>query len=166
MDIQDMGAIGEVLGSVAVLITLVYLALQIRQANSIASWETHRSSVAANSHTMNAIICNEDVAKIFRDGLLGIESLGPTDRIRFHMILDEIILNFKDILDAHDRGLFDSQTYEAWLAYVSSLMNMPGGEVWWKENCTNYTARLQEDVGQRKMIEGRYDAKSPTVWMS
>ena len=31
LTIQDLGALGELLGSVAVLVTLVYLALQTRQ---------------------------------------------------------------------------------------------------------------------------------------
>ncbi len=31
MTIQDLGAIGDLVGGVAVLVTLVYLAMQIRQ---------------------------------------------------------------------------------------------------------------------------------------
>ena len=34
MDIMELGAIGELVGGVAVLVTLVYLALQIRQNTS------------------------------------------------------------------------------------------------------------------------------------
>lgn len=42
MNIQDYGAIGEIVGGVAVIATLIYLSVQMRQAN-IA---THRSMYA------------------------------------------------------------------------------------------------------------------------
>ena len=37
MTIEEWGAIGDMIGGIAVLITLIYLALQIRQANKIHS---------------------------------------------------------------------------------------------------------------------------------
>ena len=36
MDIMELGAIGELVGGVAVLATLIYLALQVRHGNSLA----------------------------------------------------------------------------------------------------------------------------------
>ena len=40
MDIMELGAIGELVGGVAVLVTLIYLAVQIRQGNERAKRET------------------------------------------------------------------------------------------------------------------------------
>ena len=34
MDIMELGAIGELVGGVAVIATLVYLAIQVRQSNA------------------------------------------------------------------------------------------------------------------------------------
>ena len=43
MSIQDLGAIGEVVGSIGVILTLIYLAVQIRQ-NTAAMEESQRLS--------------------------------------------------------------------------------------------------------------------------
>lgn len=42
MDWDALGAIGEILGAVAVFLTLLYLAAQIRQTNKMARFETTR----------------------------------------------------------------------------------------------------------------------------
>jgi hypothetical protein len=42
MDWNAAGAVGEILGAVAVFLTLLYLAAQIRQANKMARFETTR----------------------------------------------------------------------------------------------------------------------------
>ena len=36
MDIMELGAIGELVGGVAVIATLIYLAIQVRQSNNLA----------------------------------------------------------------------------------------------------------------------------------
>lgn len=38
MTIQEMGAVGEIIGGVAVIFTLIYLAHQIRQAKKKECW--------------------------------------------------------------------------------------------------------------------------------
>jgi len=42
VDWDALGAIGEILGAVAVFLTLLYLAAQIRQTNKMARFETTR----------------------------------------------------------------------------------------------------------------------------
>ena len=45
-------------------------------------------------------------------------------------IISDLVLNFKDTLAAYDAKLFDKPTYEAWQAYMCSMLNTPGGEIW------------------------------------
>ena len=45
MNIMELGAIGELVGGVAVIATLIYLAVQIRQGNQAGAREAHRAWV-------------------------------------------------------------------------------------------------------------------------
>ena len=60
MTLQDLGSIGELVGALATIATLVYLAIQIR-ANTRATLH-HRTSGFSD------LIVNEDVARIFEQG--------------------------------------------------------------------------------------------------
>ena len=46
MNWEAIGSIGEVLGAVAVLVTLLYLAAQIKQTNKMARFDTTREIIA------------------------------------------------------------------------------------------------------------------------
>ena len=71
MTIELLGNVGELLAAVATLATLVYLARQIQQANQIARWQAHRSSVVAYGDVTGRIFNDADTARVFRSGLCG-----------------------------------------------------------------------------------------------
>src|SRR5210317_343842 len=58
MDWNAAGAIGEILGAVAVFLTLLYLAAQIRQGNKMAHFETSRE-IMAQFNACNHLIATD-----------------------------------------------------------------------------------------------------------
>ncbi len=94
MNWQAVGAIGEILGAVGVIVTLVYLAVQVRQN----SHQIERSVEASRLATDDAVsrgfdrwrdwsVMDKDVAALFIRGMNDIESLDEADRLRFNLIL-------------------------------------------------------------------------------
>ena len=65
MDIQDMGAIGEAVAAVAVLITLIYLALQVK--------ETHKAIVAQTDQSRSDVQQEAFLRASENDELLAIQ---------------------------------------------------------------------------------------------
>ena len=161
-----LGAVGEILGAIGVIATLGYLAIQISHANKLASWQTHKSAVEANAMTMNLIVNDDDTARIFRTGFMNPDALDETEKIRFHQLATQMVLNYKDILDAYDKGLFDFPTYEAWLGFISSHLVMPGGRLWWKDHEQAYIPRVRDEINKGMLEVPRADATSNTFWSS
>ena len=70
LTIQDLGALGELLGSVAVLATLVYLALQTRQTNVAIGAQLDAAVIAARQNIfMSAATSSELVEAIREDSI-------------------------------------------------------------------------------------------------
>ena len=63
LTIQDLGAIGELLGSVAVLATLVYLALQTRQNTMAIAAQLEAAALAANQNTLLSMATSNEIAE-------------------------------------------------------------------------------------------------------
>ena len=55
MTIQDWGAIGEFISAIAILVTLIYLAVQIKYAQMSATDESRANRVAGIHHINNRI---------------------------------------------------------------------------------------------------------------
>ncbi len=67
MTIQDLGALGELLGSVAVLITLIYLAFQTRQNTMAIGAQLDAATVGANQTNLLSAATSSDLAEAVRE---------------------------------------------------------------------------------------------------
>lgn len=74
MNWDALGAIGEIFGAAAVLITLLYLAAQVRQANVKASFETTRE-ILAQFNDLNRLYATDSSIRhvLLKGGDLSIE---------------------------------------------------------------------------------------------
>ena len=66
MTIQDLGALGELIGSVAVLATLVYLALQTRRTRIATEAQGTMNALTAYSHWRTSLLQNSDTVRAIR----------------------------------------------------------------------------------------------------
>ena len=92
-----IGAVGEILGAVGVIVTLGYLAHQIRQ-NTNATRSQSVQSLAESGATMNAMIVEKpDVAQMFLTGMSDYRSLSTEDRLRFTFLISQWLLAFEAV---------------------------------------------------------------------
>ncbi len=66
MDIMELGAIGEMVGGVAVLATLIYLAVQVRQGNKTERAQAHRSWTREMNHAFFSPLQEPEFANMVR----------------------------------------------------------------------------------------------------
>ncbi len=79
---QTLGNWGEFIGSIGILITLGYLAVQIRTTRSSINGSTQQSISDTSTHLFIVVAENEGLAEIFAKANRE-ESLTDIDRVRF-----------------------------------------------------------------------------------
>ena len=131
MTIQDLGALGEFLGSIAVLATLVYLALQIRQS-SINARAANTSSYTAMWLTFRlAIAQDEKLNSLFWRGLDDPESLSEEEVGRFDSLLSGVVQLIEQGYAFHSDGVAHPGQWEAIHARLLWLAGRPGFQNYW-----------------------------------
>jgi len=155
MDIMELGAIGELVGGVAVLLTLVYLALQVRQSTNQAR---HDAIVSAAKHFPNQLCVlteSEENADLLRAGLQDFNSLPPNQAARFNSLLLGLFTAFASVLDVHNAGLVPVDEFEATEGNFVRFLKTPGGQAWWEQTRHLYPTRLvsaaEAAVGTRQL---------------
>ena len=113
MNWDAIGAIGEIVGATAVVLSLLYLALQLRQSTNFARMEYHTKTIDSMAPSYHWRAANPDNARIFREGIQDFRTLNADERVMLDSVLSTIVLSFKDILEAHKNNLLDSDTYKA-----------------------------------------------------
>ena len=84
MNWDAIGAIGEWAGAVAVVVTLFYLAMQVRQSNVVALAEAERDFWTTWHGVVNRVGVDLEAASLFQRGLHAFQSLSQPEKLMFH----------------------------------------------------------------------------------
>lgn len=130
MNWDAIGAIGEFVGAIAVVASLVYLALQIRTQNResrIASVhqviEGYRSSISA--------VHEPEMAEIILAAIDDFDGLTPPKRLRFNVYLTSTFRAFEDAYFQRLEDRLDAETWEALLAPLVDFKSTDGFQKFW-----------------------------------
>ena len=148
MTLQDLGNIGEFVGAIGVIASLVYLAVQIRQNTRSLRAATYQSLAEATAATSTHFLSDPELARIVRVGSVGSERLSEDELARFHAFLVIAFRRFDSIFLHYRQGTLPEDAWQAyWHSYQEILAN-PGVQTWWKRNSRNYTEALRERVAR------------------
>jgi hypothetical protein len=132
MNWDAVGAIAELLGAGGVVLTLVYLAAQIRRSNALALAESHRHSYLAIAPSQLVIADNAGLAATFRSGLADRGSLSADERVRFDLLLSHMIGALSSsVTDKIALNIESGDLISDHKASLRMLLASPGGSEWW-----------------------------------
>jgi len=123
---QLLGNYGEFVGAIAVVATLGYLALQVRQNTVQAKSEALRNATSAWVAQQRSAFATEAHTAFMRKALNDYQSLTPDEKGRFFGVLLGYISPFGDVYDKHQLGLMDTETFRAIEEAFVSVVTSPG----------------------------------------
>jgi hypothetical protein len=132
MTIEELGSIGELVGAIATVATLIYLAIQIRSNSRITRSAALQATLdGGRDHTIAPILNNPELVGLYRRGMTSLEYLDADEQARFTWFLCESVLQMQNIMHLHEEGILATIEYDAWMAYTASIITTPGAkEVW------------------------------------
>ena len=136
-------AIVEIAGLLAVVVSLIYVAVQVRQNSELIGQNTlvARSAMVHETAVFYArffelIAENGDVAHIYRKGLAG-KSLDPDEATRFEALLEVYFTSLEDHDHQYKSGLYfdeddDTDLVEYMAPAFRDMLSSPQGREWWE----------------------------------
>ena len=146
MGLQDLANIGQVIGAIAVVVSLFYVASQIRQ-NTNAVRSATAQSVHENFATWYHLLAEDaEVSRIAVDGLRDYASLSEVDKARFIAIFMAFLSYSQNAFIKWREG---SLSYSLWSARELLMMNLvsaPGGRAFWEERGYLFGSELRDYI--------------------
>lgn len=138
MTIEELGSLGEIIGALATIGTLLYLAIQIR-ANTIAMRaEARRTHYAVNRENNALVSSSDEVASMLLRGLSDPKSLTPSEQIRFTFLMASFVNNAELGFNEHRQKVIDDWEMKRAVLATARLLRTPGGEWFWARHGRNY----------------------------
>jgi hypothetical protein len=154
MTIEQLGSLGEFLGSIAVLVTLIYLAIQIRQNTRQARAASRQSLIDTFYDFAWKMGSDEGVANIMFSGLSDFESLSDQEKFRFNNLLARFEGNLYNGLLLHEAGLLDEDTLNEIGDRFASSVARGGGKLWYESTPLSPLVKLYVQERQKKLDIG------------
>jgi len=104
MNWEAIGAVGELVGSVAVVASLVYVAAQLRQHTAMMRTLASQERVQRDFDIAAALIENRDVAEIWVKGRSDFASLNEVDQQRLIWFERRAIIHWNNMFELRNRG--------------------------------------------------------------
>lgn len=147
MTLSDLGNIGDFFGAVGVIGSLIYVGFQIRQ-NTIATERTNARLTASDHSRALLGIQDPEVAEIILRGVKGMEKLDEVERYRFDIAIFTWIEAIEQAFADYHLGGFPEETIMVYRNRLPSILNTPGGKVWWQERQAWFSERFCTEVGE------------------
>ena len=149
MNWEAVGAIAELLGAIGVIISLVYLAIQIRQ-NTRSSRAATFQAVVSDAQRINALVIeNEDIARLRRVGFVEPEKLNPDELVRFHRLLGTYFRFQDNLWQQRQNGTLDEDQYRGYFEVLRRLVAEPGAQLYWADNRDSYSSSFQSLMSKK-----------------
>jgi hypothetical protein len=145
MNWEAVGAVGELVGAVTVIVTLFYIAHQIKQ-NNRALTRSNEFAKANSIHQINAsfsslyshLASDGELADIHTRALSG-ERLTPTEETRFTSFMNMYLAILENLAEQQSLELgfsgLDSDSAVVLMApELKKLLDTDSGSRWWRES--------------------------------
>jgi len=142
--LESLGNIGDFIGGIAVVITLLYLAVQIRQNTRSTRTQSWQAAVAAASDWSREVGMNPDSCRIISQGSLDWGSLSDIERVQFNLIMNSFLRNCENFHYQYINGTIDESTWSGWAQRTIAVLDPPGARAWWEAARTAYSPEFQQ----------------------
>jgi len=152
MTIQDWGAIGEIVNAIAVLATLLYLAIQIKQNSSTTRAQTHQQLASDRAYSLRMMVENQELRDTTKKATRG-EGLTENEQGILFWFTTLNVRAYENELYQHSMGMIDSEELEV----QRKLLGLPHMQIEAVAmSLDTFTPAAQAEI--RKLAEGRQRA--------
>jgi len=137
MSLSDLASIGSLVSGIAVLISLIYLSLQVKQAekNQRALMQQGRANRIADT-TLR--IAEAALSSVWSRGRRGDESLTPEQFDQYLLMCRAAFLSAEDSFLQHLAGQLDGTAFKSFVAGARNIFTSPGLRAAWRLSANNY----------------------------
>ena len=149
MNWDALGAIGETIGAIGVIVTLIYLAAQIKQNSAWLKATVLESASERSGAVTSSVYADPDLSRIIRVGYTGdAESLTLEEKHRFSLVMARAMRGHEINFAHYKSGLLNEESFNGLVANMTVWISSPLFDTWWETASQIYRSDFREKVDE------------------
>ena len=155
MNWDAINAVSQLVSSIAVVISVLYLAFQLRSSTRVARVAAMDAAAAALRDVTKPFMENAELARIWRTGLENLQTLGAEDQARFFHAAHQFLKALETIHYHYVYGLLDAQLWEGWRELLQHYINTPGIAFYLGRRSAVFSERFRKFISELEPVSER-----------
>jgi hypothetical protein len=132
MSTAEWAALGDVIGGLGVIASLVFLAIQVRQNTRQIRSQGFQTALRQFLTSFENTTANLQDADLFHRGLDDFHGLSAREQGVFHSKMHSMLVGFNTVWNMHQHGLVPLHELHAMRGLFATMLGTNGGLAWWK----------------------------------
>lgn len=146
MDRKRFGNVAEFVGVAALVLSLIFVGMEIRQAADINSAQAVQSLNLSTSELMRQIAINDELSGLLNRASNDYVSLDADEQIRVGFWYRAVINSHEAAWKFHSKGLIDDLDHQAWIrSFCNILVHREGARREWLSSWNIYNQDFVEE---------------------
>lgn len=146
--LQDLGNIGEFIGAIGVVISLVYLARQMIHNTASVRAASFNAMVQNSIRLLEHAFRDSEFADFLARAERDPTSLSDAERVRWDAYMTAVYRHFGNLQYAHRVGTLDRQMWESYRATLKDHLRTPSWAAWFQEHRHLFSSALGAQIDE------------------
>ncbi len=133
MDISYIANLAEIFGTAAIVISLIYVAIQIRQGNQAMRMTAAQNVSRDIQNSISHIASDTEFAGIHLNGMKDLDSLSPAERHRFYAYVYHYLQTMENAFYQNEAGALDEYVWNSLTANIILTARTSGYSQFWRD---------------------------------
>ena len=157
MNWEALAAISEIVGTITIVATLIYVAIQINQNSTMLRTAASQERVQRDFDITSPLIENREVAELWFNGRSDLESLDEVDKHRLMFFQRRAIVHWSSMFELRTLNLLSDPSWNE-LVWLIHSMNQDQGLRWtWSVFKESFEIPFQEFIEEQFAEDNQKD---------
>ena len=134
MELEQWAAMGQIVGAAAVVASLVYLAIQIRQSNALARAGTRQVMMQMGQNELGKVVDDPDIWDLFTK-----DELSRHEKVRLHSMLLANLRQREYEWAEKREGTIDPRIAQSYAGILTFVLGTERTRRWWDVHGHSHT---------------------------
>jgi len=131
MNWEAIAAVADIIASIAVVISLAYLGIQIRGQTVEARLATGKELTNQLNYVYANLSDNAELADLFFEGISDFQSLSPGRKIQLSTYFSRLLRVMEGMFYQEQHGRIDAAIWSGLDRAIQDICRYPGMKMWW-----------------------------------
>ncbi len=163
MNWDAIGAIGESIGAIGVIVSVIYLAIQVGRNTHSLDASITSIYVETQLNALGPIAQSAETAHLMRVGMDNPEQLDADESMQFFTGIARMVFCWEGLFTLYQKESLSDERWEVAKTDIRSIIGSPGGRSYWSDGRVGWAESFRNQVDKiLRDVDG--EKYNPTSW--